>query len=321
MAEGLRTESRNTAAPCFGAVASILTGRVGPPAGRRAPIESGARCRMGPRPTNARFSFFEGACPAASGRGLAWLLPPRSSCSSRRPRSAGAPRLALVVGNAAYPARPLATAVNDAALVAQALAQAGFDVTAARDLDAPRLRAALAAFVDAARAAGPDATLFVYFTGYGVAIRRRQFLSCRSTRVSSTTTTCQPRRRASTISSARSPRCRPRRASSSSTPAGRIPLRHRRRDAAGAGPRPECGAGRDDRRLRRRARHALARRRPALWRLCARARRGRSPRPASRPNALFDRVRLRVGMLTNGGQVPWGRRRRRRWDPGRRARR
>ncbi len=81
---------------------------------------------------------------------------------------AAAPRLALVVGNAAYPGRPLATAAADAGLVAQALAQAGYAVTAARDLDGKGLRMAFRAFADTARDAGPDATILVYLAGYGV---------------------------------------------------------------------------------------------------------------------------------------------------------
>ena len=41
-------------------------------------------------------------------------------------------RLALVIGNASYKTKPLATAVNDAALIAQTLQSAGFDVIGAR---------------------------------------------------------------------------------------------------------------------------------------------------------------------------------------------
>src|SRR5256886_14648899 len=44
-------------------------------------------------------------------------------------------RIALVVGNGAYAKSPLATAANDAGLIAQTLQAAGFDVVGARDLD------------------------------------------------------------------------------------------------------------------------------------------------------------------------------------------
>src|SRR5438128_12439768 len=64
-------------------------------------------------------------------------------------------RLALVIGNASYKARPLATAVNDAALIAQTLRAAGFDVIGARDLDEDLLRQTFGEFVDAVRNSGP----------------------------------------------------------------------------------------------------------------------------------------------------------------------
>ena len=49
-------------------------------------------------------------------------------------------RIALVVGDGAYAKSPLATAANDAGLVAQTLQAAGFDVVGARDLDGETLR-------------------------------------------------------------------------------------------------------------------------------------------------------------------------------------
>ena len=55
-------------------------------------------------------------------------------------------RIALVIGEAAYKEHPLATAANDAGLIAQTLQAAGFDVTGARDLDEDGLRARLARF-------------------------------------------------------------------------------------------------------------------------------------------------------------------------------
>src|SRR4029077_16472332 len=49
-------------------------------------------------------------------------------------------RIALVVGNGAYAKAPLATAANDAGLIAQTLQAAGFAVIGARDLDGDALR-------------------------------------------------------------------------------------------------------------------------------------------------------------------------------------
>ncbi len=77
-------------------------------------------------------------------------------------------RIALVVGNSAYEAAPLETPANDAALVAQALREAGFEVEGARDMGEADLRRSLRRFVDKAAQAGPDAVAFVYLAGYGV---------------------------------------------------------------------------------------------------------------------------------------------------------
>jgi uncharacterized caspase-like protein len=76
-------------------------------------------------------------------------------------------RVALVIGNAAYPARPLATAANDAGLVAEMVRNAGYDLVEARDVDETLLRQAVRQFLDKVAAAGPDAVAFVYLSGYG----------------------------------------------------------------------------------------------------------------------------------------------------------
>jgi len=75
-------------------------------------------------------------------------------------------RLALVIGNAHY-GRPLATAANDAALVAQTLQDAGFEVTAGADLGLDAMRDAFRDFVAKARTAGPNSVIFVYLAGRG----------------------------------------------------------------------------------------------------------------------------------------------------------
>jgi uncharacterized caspase-like protein len=85
-------------------------------------------------------------------------------------------RLALVIGNASYKAKPLATAVNDAALIAQTLEAAGFDVVAARDLNEDSLRKAFSDFIDRAKKAGPDAVALVYFAGYGLQLEGENYL-------------------------------------------------------------------------------------------------------------------------------------------------
>jgi uncharacterized caspase-like protein len=85
-------------------------------------------------------------------------------------------RLALVIGNAAYRAQALATPVNDAALVAQTLQTAGFDVTGVRDLDGNSLRQAFRDFVVSLTKAGPDTVAAVYFAGYGLQLEGENYL-------------------------------------------------------------------------------------------------------------------------------------------------
>ena len=82
--------------------------------------------------------------------------------------SAANPRIALVIGNASYKDKALATTANDAGLVAQTLQAAGFEVIGARDLDEKALRTALRDFLDKAAAAGPDMEAFVYLSGRGL---------------------------------------------------------------------------------------------------------------------------------------------------------
>ena len=111
-------------------------------------------------------------------RGLLWclvvLLAP--ACGSAAAAVNDAPRLALVIGNAAYRSDPLPTAANEAGLVAQSLAQIGFDVIAARDTDAATLRRTVSAFADQVRDAGPRAIVFVYLSGYGVQFAGANFV-------------------------------------------------------------------------------------------------------------------------------------------------
>ncbi|CAA2100300.1 hypothetical protein MBUL_00601 [Methylobacterium bullatum] len=86
-------------------------------------------------------------------------------------------RIALVVGNGAYEGAPIATAANDAGLIAQTLQAAGFDVVGARDLDEDALRKALRDFLDKAAASGPDTVAFVYLAGYGLQLEGDTFFA------------------------------------------------------------------------------------------------------------------------------------------------
>ena len=85
-------------------------------------------------------------------------------------------RIALVIGNAAYPAGALATTANDAGLIAQTLQAAGFDVVGARDLDLDSLRRAFHDFLDKAQSSGPDTVAYIYFGGYGLQLEGENYL-------------------------------------------------------------------------------------------------------------------------------------------------
>jgi uncharacterized caspase-like protein len=93
--------------------------------------------------------------------GLAGYL---SAAAAQQPEK----RIALVVGNAAYAKSPLATAANDAGLIAQTLQAAGFDVIGARDLDGDTLRKSFRDFINKAESSGPDTVAVVYLAGYGL---------------------------------------------------------------------------------------------------------------------------------------------------------
>jgi uncharacterized caspase-like protein len=96
--------------------------------------------------------------------------------SSAAETAATEKRVALVIGNAAYNAKTLATAVNDAALIAAALQSANFEVTGARDLDEVSLRRVLRDFTNQVSEAGQDTTAVVYFAGYALQLEGENYL-------------------------------------------------------------------------------------------------------------------------------------------------
>jgi uncharacterized caspase-like protein len=93
--------------------------------------------------------------------GLAGIVAPASAQQQEK-------RVALVVGNGAYTKSPLATAANDAGLIAQTLQAAGFDVVGARDLDGDTLRRTLRDFIQKVETSGPDTVAMIYLAGYGM---------------------------------------------------------------------------------------------------------------------------------------------------------
>ena len=92
------------------------------------------------------------------------------------PAAADRSHVALVIGNAAYRNGPLATALNDAGLVAEALNSAGFEVVAGADLSQAEMRAAFRNFLTMVAMAGPDVDALVYFAGYGVELDGENYL-------------------------------------------------------------------------------------------------------------------------------------------------
>lgn len=80
-------------------------------------------------------------------------------------------RMALLLGNRNYPQPfdlpPIPKNLRD---LHAALLRRGFRVTDALDQDLPASRAAMARFIEEARQAPPDATLFFYFSGHGVQV-------------------------------------------------------------------------------------------------------------------------------------------------------
>ncbi|MDC7987888.1 caspase family protein, partial [Rhodoplanes sp. TEM] len=90
---------------------------------------------------------------------------------------AGPPRIGFVVGNAAYQTAPLATALNDAGLVAEALRSVGFEIVEGADLGASDLVRSFREYLAKLEAAGPDAVGFVYLSGYGFAFEGENYLA------------------------------------------------------------------------------------------------------------------------------------------------
>jgi uncharacterized caspase-like protein len=96
--------------------------------------------------------------------GICWFEGSLDSAAAQQQEK----RIALVVGDGAYAKSPLATAANDAGLIAQTLQAAGFDVVGARDLDGDALRRSFRDFVQKAQGSGPGSVAMVYLSGYGV---------------------------------------------------------------------------------------------------------------------------------------------------------
>lgn len=84
-------------------------------------------------------------------------------------------RLALVVGNSAYPKAPLANPANDAKAMSAVLAKAGFTVTEVRDTSQAQLSDAVAKFGQAIKDPKVKFGLF-YYAGHGLQLEWRNYL-------------------------------------------------------------------------------------------------------------------------------------------------
>jgi hypothetical protein len=82
-------------------------------------------------------------------------------------------RIALVIGNSAYPDSPLINPVNDALAVEAALTELDFEVVRVTDAD---LRSMQAALLDFTSRIEDDATALVFYAGHGVQASGRNYL-------------------------------------------------------------------------------------------------------------------------------------------------
>ena len=82
-------------------------------------------------------------------------------------------KLALVIGNAAYPQSPLKDPVNDAVAMAGVLRRLGFEVTEGRDLGRQQMEEAVDRF--AGRVQAGDLALF-YYAGHGAQWQQENYL-------------------------------------------------------------------------------------------------------------------------------------------------
>lgn len=87
-------------------------------------------------------------------------------------------RLALVIANGDYAPNlnNLKNPINDAKLMAAALAKAGFTVTPRFNLTTIQMKDAVANFVEALNRAGPNATALFYYAGHGAAAQGVNYL-------------------------------------------------------------------------------------------------------------------------------------------------
>ncbi len=85
-------------------------------------------------------------------------------------------RIALVIGNAAYPKGPIAHSLADGGLVAEALTSIGFEIVEGADVNQADLRRVFREFLEKVEQAGPDAIAFIYYSGYALQFEGDNYL-------------------------------------------------------------------------------------------------------------------------------------------------
>lgn len=101
---------------------------------------------------------------------------------AQRPASDGAPRLALVIGNADYKSGPLANPVNDARAMAERLREFGFHVTLHENL---RTRQIGSVYREFRSKIVPGATALVFYAGHGVQVKGQNYFPAVDAEISS----------------------------------------------------------------------------------------------------------------------------------------
>jgi hypothetical protein len=89
---------------------------------------------------------------------------------------AGAKRIALVIGNSAYPESPLLNPVNDARLIAATLRELDFLVMEHLDADQKTMKRAIQDFGAQLDDAGREATGLFYYAGHGIQVNGENYL-------------------------------------------------------------------------------------------------------------------------------------------------
>src|SRR4051794_5243143 len=85
-------------------------------------------------------------------------------------------RVALVIGNAAYPKGPLQHSLADGGLVAEALTSIGFEIIEGADVNSNDMRRLFGEFLQKVNAAGPQTIAFIYFNGYAIQFEGDNYL-------------------------------------------------------------------------------------------------------------------------------------------------